>query len=69
MPKQAEKATNWKVTGKKIIRLRIRDAERVRQGRKQVLLTPDASSWVRMIFYFYYYLFIYLPYEDKNENE
>ena len=52
MPKQAKKATNLKVTGTKLIRRRIRDAERVRQGRKarvkQALLTPDASSWVRV---------------------
>ena len=49
MPKQAKKATNLKITGTKLIRRRIRDAEPVRQGRKQVLLTPDASSWVRMM--------------------
>ena len=34
MPKEAKKATNLKVTGTKLIRRRIRDAERVRQGRK-----------------------------------
>ena len=49
MAKQAKKATNLKVTGTKLIRRRIRDAERERQGRKQALLTPDASSWVRMM--------------------
>ena len=50
MPKQAKKATNLKVTGTKLIqRGNISDAKRVRQERKQVLLTPDASSWVRMM--------------------
>ena len=35
MLKQVKKATNLKVTGTKLIRRRIRDAERASQGRKQ----------------------------------